>query len=459
MFIMDGPSSCGMILLCVCLALLSSQASFSVMGQDVVLDNANTVPFIPRMQHDNGSVVINLPLEKTVVFSRFSKEDVDVSTIDADIEAIISSVSDTTDIFTSNVQTPLSSLAAPEQVASLSAQLAALEKAADNNIEQHKIEGISNLVNIIVSQTKVTGAYVNQVNDVLPALESNIEASVSLVTETYTNRIGKIHTFDQYGDVKGLIAPRLASLSSLKDKLDVEGSMAVDNFVQIEKTLESIEQKFSAIQNIGGFTSHFSKTHFGNPNLPVFRFSEFSTYAQCCGWYYGNRAEFYGGLAPSTWSNGDGRADQMVSDPAILRNLFNKRVYCGWNCAVHNEEWYYYSSDNGRHGAVLMRIRNTLNKGVDWRVSFIYSSYGGWSEQASMSLNGDSVWSTGASCNTCTRIETLTLPANRISTLIFVVGSGPPSSTRTSHLAFYDGSLQLPDGLEWVDDLDTIEEL
>ena len=41
--------------------------------------------------------------------------------------------------------------------------------------------------------------------------------------------------------------------------------------------------------------------------------------------------------------------------------------------------------------------------------------------------------------------------------MIFVSGSSPPSTYRSCFLAFHGGSLNLPEGLEFVDDLDTAE--
>jgi hypothetical protein len=55
----------------------------------------------------------------------------------------------------------------------------------------------------------------------------------------------------------------------------------------------------------------------------------------------------------------------------------------------------------------------------------------------------------------------LTIPKNRTSTVIFQVGGSTGwswccnSHTRKVVLAFYNNSLKLPSGLEFVDDLDT----
>ncbi len=46
------------------------------------------------------------------------------------------------------------------------------------------------------------------------------------------------------------------------------------------------------------------------------------------------------------------------------------------------------------------------------------------------------------------------MPADRVSTAIFVSGSTTQSGTRGLMLAFIESTLELPEGLEYVDDLD-----
>ncbi|MBP47292.1 MAG: hypothetical protein CMH53_05085, partial [Myxococcales bacterium] len=87
-----------------------------------------------------------------------------------------------------------------------------------------------------------------------------------------------------------------------------------------------------------------------------------------------------------------------------------------------------------------------------WR----YTSYSGWSETASVALNGSNIWSgnCGGSLN-CTTSHSLSIPANRTSTVVFVSTSGSEwNSIRGITLGFYNNSLKLPTGLEFVDDLE-----
>jgi hypothetical protein len=75
---------------------------------------------------------------------------------------------------------------------------------------------------------------------------------------------------------------------------------------------------------------------------------------------------------------------------------------------------------------------------------------------ASAALNGVSVWSSGGCSSTVQVSQTLSIPANRTSTVVFVSSSAPPAgSARSVFLAFVNNSLDLPAGLEFVDDLET----
>ena len=85
-----------------------------------------------------------------------------------------------------------------------------------------------------------------------------------------------------------------------------------------------------------------------------------------------------------------------------------------------------------------------------------------WGEDASATMNAAETWSTGNNCGTCAQTQTWNIPANRVSTLIFLSGSGSMSGSccggyglRTAWLAFTAGTLALPTGLEYVDDMDT----
>ena len=151
----------------------------------------------------------------------------------------------------------------------------------------------------------------------------------------------------------------------------------------------------------------------------------------------------------------------MSPDADVLRTLFVRKLYPGKNALVSSERWSDRSSTNGKVTAVLMRIRNSTSSPIQWQPFFYFTAYASWSERASVALNGMNVWnSTGDHHSNATAAPIMTLPANRTSTVIFVVPSSPPwLSTplyRMNFLAFYNDSLNLPAGLSFQDDLDGV---
>lgn len=100
-----------------------------------------------------------------------------------------------------------------------------------------------------------------------------------------------------------------------------------------------------------------------------------------------------------------------------------------------------------------MRIRNTKATAVTWTMYLYYSSYSGWSERAGVSVNRANTWESGGNnCAYCTVSINLSIPPGRISNVVVTTASGSGSGTRPNFLAFYNDCLELPDGLEWVDD-------
>ena len=80
----------------------------------------------------------------------------------------------------------------------------------------------------------------------------------------------------------------------------------------------------------------------------------------------------------------------------------NKRGYGGKNAVIYSEEWYYYSSTNSRHVVAMFRISNPTSAAITWVPYFYYTCYGGWSNTASVTLNGANTWSTTGTCQMCT---------------------------------------------------------
>ncbi len=199
----------------------------------------------------------------------------------------------------------------------------------------------------------------------------------------------------------------------------------------------------------------------------MYRWTTWSTYDQSHGtWYAGNNSSLFGGLAPSTWGDSNGRAYQLSSTSDVLRAFFVRRgpdLGSAKNANVYSDEYRTWSSTNSRHVAVLFRVRNSTAKNLTWKVYWYRTAYGGWGERASIAVNGANTWDSGGSgygANSGSS-HNLTIPANRTSTVIFVAGSSPyhhqtsQSYARSCFLAFYNNSLSLPSGLSFVDDLAT----
>jgi len=191
----------------------------------------------------------------------------------------------------------------------------------------------------------------------------------------------------------------------------------------------------------------------------MFRWAQWSTYGQAHGqWYAGNNSDMFAGVHPSHWGNSNYCAHQVSANSGILRTLFWRKgpaIGTQSNAMVAADEWYSYSSTNSRHIGALFRVRNTTGEAISWTVNWYHTGYGGWEERASVALNGQSIgcWSGNYGPHDNSSHE-LSIPANRTSTVIFVSASSSDSGTRSNFMAFFNNSLDLPDGLEFVDDLD-----
>jgi hypothetical protein len=192
----------------------------------------------------------------------------------------------------------------------------------------------------------------------------------------------------------------------------------------------------------------------------VLRYATFDTYLETCCWNSNNNPSLFGGVPPSSWTDGGALAAQMSSNPETLRTLFVRKLYPGQNALVNSERWVDASSTNGKVTAVLMRIHNNTANDIMWQPYFYFTAYAGWGERASLALNGVNVWNSNGNHHSDTIANPmLQLPANQTSTVILVVPSSPPWSIsghqhRMNFLAFFNNSLKLPAGLTFEDDLD-----
>lgn len=193
----------------------------------------------------------------------------------------------------------------------------------------------------------------------------------------------------------------------------------------------------------------------------MYRYAVWSSHDQAHGWFAGDNAAMFGGVAPSTWGDGNGMAHQLSSTTEVLRTLFNRAgpsIETVQNAVVEAVEHRTYSSTNSRHAGAIFRVRNNTTNDIVWTAHWYRTAHSNWAERASLALNGQNIWDSGGNNYGATfgASNAITIPKSRTSTVVFIAASSPPSGEyHATFLAFYNNSLKLPDGLEFVDDLDS----
>jgi hypothetical protein len=188
----------------------------------------------------------------------------------------------------------------------------------------------------------------------------------------------------------------------------------------------------------------------------TYRYVTFETYDSMSGWVAGNDPALFGGVPPSAWGDDNATADMISADKDVQRAFFtNQGRARSANAMIVSESRYEWLATGGRLVAVLFRVHNTTGSDLNWPINMRYTANSGWGETTSVALNGVQLYSTGVTNHIGTSIV-MTIPANRVSTVIVVAGSGVTNGDpRNLHLSFGNNSLALPLGLELVDDLDT----
>jgi subtilisin-like proprotein convertase family protein len=245
-------------------------------------------------------------------------------------------------------------------------------------------------------------------------------------------------------------------------KVQVKGDLLVDGGIKVGADATACTAAKAGTQRYANDRIEYCN---GLVWLPVgasgatYRWAVWSSYDQSCCWFGagGNgNAALFGGVTPQAWGDGSGFAGQMSADKEVLRTLFTNKGYAQKNATVWAESWYTYSSTNSKHAGALFRIRNTTGSAITWTPYAYMTSYAGWGNYASVALNGTSIWNSGGNnyYSNSTFSWNLSIPANRVSTAIFISANTAPSGTATTFLAFYNNSLALPAGLVFVDDMD-----
>jgi subtilisin-like proprotein convertase family protein len=234
----------------------------------------------------------------------------------------------------------------------------------------------------------------------------------------------------------------LQTLSS--KKIQIKGDLNVDGATYIKGDVK-IDGKLTVAASSS------------NLKPVIYRWINWSTYGENQGnWFMNNDAAMHGGVNPSTWTDGNACASNISPSRAVQLSFFTRKGYGGPTAIVWSEEWKAYSSTNSHKAAALFRIKNTTANAITWNV---YTYQTAWvdEDRASVSLNGVNTWCPATNYDVNgTHSFALSIPPSRTSTVIFVSGSTPMwNDLRACILSFYNNSLTLPAGLEYVDDLDT----
>ena len=191
------------------------------------------------------------------------------------------------------------------------------------------------------------------------------------------------------------------------------------------------------------------------PSSTVYRWQVFDTAG--IGWTMSNDASLFGGVNPSQWAEGDATAAQMSTDLNRLSTLFTNKGYAGTNAMIFSDLSDYYSSDySGKMVAALFRIENSTSNAITWNPSFYFATGGDGGERASIAVNGSLVWA-GPGKDVGHTTQSIVLPSNQTSTVIVTSTRAKWTSWNgewyATQLGFDDNSLDLPEGLRFVDDL------
>ena len=257
---------------------------------------------------------------------------------------------------------------------------------------------------------------------------------------------------DKLSDFQRKVDTQLATLDTLPDKIGA----------QVDDKLAPVATSISVLDRL-------KLTYLSDPKIPVYHWNWWQTHQHSAtSWFDGNNGRGYGGVSPSSWTDGNYRAWNMNNDFKYIKRLFIRRGTSDeYGASICQELFLMHSSTTGRMCGVVFRIQNTKkDQAVGWNPEWMYTSWDGWSEDASVSMNGQSTFRNWCNFNWCRSNINMNIPANsdgnRISTIIFVSSSsgahhmGHSNHERANINQFNDNSLKLSEGLEYRDDLDTI---
>jgi hypothetical protein len=332
-----------------------------------------------------------------------------------------------------------------------------------------EIAELSRTVSGVRAKLEKTEQGMNMANSAMAAsvdLLNPSSARADNIAQVVGEVAAKVNTLS--GGTRATLAERSAETNARVTRVRNKLSAAI---AAVGSRADDVVAVTDAIENAGGSQwlrstvdtiSGLAHTHYVNKKIPVFRWNTFSTYNQNCCWLDRDRTRAFGGVRPQQWGDGNYKANDMTSDITVLKRLFNRQMTgdAGMGANVCIENWMMPHSTDDRRCMALFRIKNTETAEKTWSVNWSFTGWSGWGNQASVAVNKQNVWN-GNCHHFCDRDENLKMAANargdRVNTVIFVAGGTHPyghyNHYRSLMLTF--NSLNLPDGLEFVDDMET----
>lgn len=167
--------------------------------------------------------------------------------------------------------------------------------------------------------------------------------------------------------------------------------------------------------------------------------------------------------APHLWAVYPSQPGVSSPDSKVLRTFLTRKGYGTKNALVVADTWFAGKENESKHAVAVFRIRNVTDAVIDWPVSVFMTAYASLGEPRSIVVNQVEVALDPGdySASDCAKNAVLGIPPDRDSTVIFMAGSGPdyfvsttlPLTARSLCLGFFNDCLDLPEGLEFVDDL------
>ena len=288
--------------------------------------------------------------------------------------------------------------------------------------------------------------------------------SWSIQIQTLSNK--KVEVQGSLNVTNDLTVEGSISVGSGSDAVDIAGSLNVTENLTVGGTIGDSGGD-DTVDVVGDLSIEGDLYVKGNNPLThhvgaVYRWQVFETHDNSqAGWLLGNSAAFFGGVTPQQWTDQDYRAVHMSADKEVLRTLLSRKGFGGKNAVVIADTLQHYSSTNGQVAIALFRVKNTTAGDITWPVHWYYSCYSGWNERASAAINGVELANHSNCGSNGNQVLNVAIPADRVSTIIFVSTAGSANHFADNNhlrhhvLAFGNNSLELPEGLHYVDDFDT----